>query len=940
MTLALNSKNKLGFVNRSIEAPSEKADPEGYATWSRCNDMVHSWIVNTLNPEIADSVIYYPTAHEVWEDLHERFSQSNAPRIFEIQRDIVYLRQEQLSVSAYYTKLKGLWDELASYSDTTHGAQADQQKLMQFLMGLNETYSAIRGQILLMNPLPSIRQAYSSVSQEEKQRLLSVTQTATELGGSAAMAVRHNNRGKPKSFSGPDRPYQFLANRSSQSQDVRPQGERRFDQDRHRFGSGRGRPQCTHCDEMGHWVQKCFKLHGYPSGHPKTRMHSSSISNHHKGFSAANQVSEVSHNDEVRPTVSLSETQLKQLLSLLNNHTEDSSSSKANAVTKPGLSKLNSHNWIIDSGATDHITSSSKLLYKNENCSLPPVLLPSGDKANIIAKGSLPLNSVYYLHDVLSVPTFQVDLMSVSRLTRSLNCSVTFSPYWCILQDLATRRTIGLGKQRNGLYYLVALATEKSLTNPSSSTNRPACNLTISSTDLWHSRLGHVSPSRLSFIAKNFLNFSVESKNACHTCPLAKQSRLPFGTSTISSTKPFDIIHCDIWGRYRHSSISGANYFLTIVDDYTRFTWIFLMRHKTEAQPILKHLFSYVFTQLESRIKTFRSDNGGEFTSLRSFFQDNGVIFQHSCVYTPQQNGVVERKHRHILQVARALKFHAQLPSQFWGECALTAVHIINRLPSPVISFKTPFELLYSKPPSYSHLRVFGCLAYATNVHTSHKFDRRALPSIFIGYPLGQKAYKLFDISTKKFFTSRDVKFHENFFPYASVKQTSPAPLFDHNSGPIPLLTHDPFDSFFNSIPNKPPPPPITQTDPTSPLVPQVASGPPSTASIESAPSDPSSPALADPPTLSTHSLPSPEPTHLPPEPAAPTPEPPRRSNRQTVPPIKLNDYVCSTVFSDQSTSLVPVPTKGTRYPLSNFVSYHRYKPAYHSFVAQIGTVT
>ena len=107
------------------------------------------------------------------------------------------------------------------------------------------------------------------------------------------------------------------------------------------------------------------------------------------------------------------------------------------------------------------------------------------------------------------------------------------------------------------------------------------------------------------------------------------------------------------------SSLSGAHYFLTIVDDYTRFTCIFLMKHKDEAQPLIKNFFSYVSTQFASHIKIFRSDNGGEFLSLQSFFKDNDVLFQHSCVYTPQQNGVVERKHRHILQVARALKFQA-----------------------------------------------------------------------------------------------------------------------------------------------------------------------------------------------------------------------------------------------------------------------------------------
>ena len=91
MTLALNSKNKLCFVNGSIRIPSGETDLEGYAVWSRCNDMVHSWIINTVIPEISDSVIYYSTAQEVWEDLHDRFSQSNAPHIFEIQRDIACL---------------------------------------------------------------------------------------------------------------------------------------------------------------------------------------------------------------------------------------------------------------------------------------------------------------------------------------------------------------------------------------------------------------------------------------------------------------------------------------------------------------------------------------------------------------------------------------------------------------------------------------------------------------------------------------------------------------------------------------------------------------------------------------------------------------------------------------------------------------------------------
>ena len=221
----------------------------------------------------------------------------------------------------------------------------------------------------------------------------------------------------------------------------------------------------------------------------------------------ANQVFYGANKDDGKSVVTgISEAQLQQLLSLLNEKDKGTSSQENTAVAKQGLSKIPSPRWIIDSGATDHISSSSKLfLHEDKNISLPPVLLPSGEKANIIAKGSLPLNSVYYLCDVLCIPTFKVNLMSVSRLTRDLNCSMIYFPHWCVLQDLATRRMIGLGKQRDGLYYLAALTTRKiGTTSHSSPNNQPTCNLTTSSTDIWHSHLGHISHSRLSFIANNF----------------------------------------------------------------------------------------------------------------------------------------------------------------------------------------------------------------------------------------------------------------------------------------------------------------------------------------------------------------------------------------------------------------------------------------------------
>lgn len=384
---------------------------------------------------------------------------------------------------------------------------------------------------------------------------------------------------------------------------------------------------------------------------------------------------------------------------------------------------------IIDSGASHHMTGDISLLTDVVTMAPCPISLPNGQVAWATSHGSLNLGGRLVLRHVFLAPSLSVTLIFVAQLVRDVASFVLFTKKFCVIQDLVSKTLIG---ERNGIYhYEGAVAVQA------------GCMSMASSRDLWHHRMGHPSSKVLLVLTSigGFSNNLGVLEQSCGVCLRAKQTRDTFSLSINKAVDSFDLVHCDLWGPYREPSTNGSRYFLTLVDDFSCAVWTILLLEKSEAPNALKTFCAFVTRQFQKQIKMIRSDNGSEFLCLWKFFAEEGIVHQTSCVETLQQNRRVERKHRHILNVARALLFQGDLPKKYWGESVLTATYLINRTPTVVLNNKTPYELLYGSPPSYDNLRVFGTLFYARCITRNRdKFDPLSSRCVFLGYPMGKKA--------------------------------------------------------------------------------------------------------------------------------------------------------------------------------------------------------
>ena len=420
------------------------------------------------------------------------------------------------------------------------------------------------------------------------------------------------------------------------------------------------------------------------------------------------------------------------------------------------IAETKSSDWWFDSGATVHVCN-NKGLFKTytELAEQQEVLMGNGNGAKVLGKGNVEIhftsNKKITLTNVLHVPDIKKNLVSASILCKS-GVKSALEADSLILSKNGT--FVGKGYACNGMFKL------------SINEINECSAYTVDSLSLWHARLGHLNYKSLKYMAKHgLISVTNDKHDKCEICTQAKITKKPFPTVERNS-ELLDLIHSDICELNGILTRGGKGYFITFIDDFSKYTHVYLLRNKDEAFDMFKRYKTEVENQKSKKIKVLRSDRGGEYfsTEFSNFCEEHGIIHQQTAPYTPQQNGLAERKNRTLVDMVNSMLLNAKLPLNLWGEALLSACHFHNRITSRKTKV-SPYELWNGRKPNLRYLKVWGCIAfYRVTDPKRTKLGPRALKSLFVGYAENSKAYRLLDLSSNTIVESRDVEFIENRF--------------------------------------------------------------------------------------------------------------------------------------------------------------------------------
>ncbi|KAJ4710008.1 Retrovirus-related Pol polyprotein from transposon TNT 1-94 [Melia azedarach] len=393
--------------------------------------------------------------------------------------------------------------------------------------------------------------------------------------------------------------------------------------------------------------------------------------------------------------------------------------------------------WILDSGASYHICPRREWFTTYEQVDGGNISMANSSICKPVGIGSIKIRThdgkFCTLNNVRHVPLMTKNLISLSMLD---NKGFSFQGEGGVLHVCKGSNVVLKGVKRGTLYFLQGSTLSSSVAVASLEIDKD------NMTKLWHMRLGHMSARGMQILLKGDLlcGHKIKDLEFCEHCPSQVES------------------------------LGGHRYFVSMIDDFSRMTWVFIMKHKSEAFKNFRQWKALVENQTGKKIKRLRTDNGLEFcwSEFDEFCKNEGIARHHTVRDTPQQNGVAERMNQTLLERARCMLSNAELTRRFWAEAVSTACYLINRGPHTGINLKTPFEVWSGKLADYSNLRAFGCTVY---YHVNEgKLEPRAKKGVFVGCGDGVKGYRIWSPSEKRVILSRNVVFDENFMFNPTVK--------------------------------------------------------------------------------------------------------------------------------------------------------------------------
>lgn len=683
----------------------------------------------TVEDDLMEHIRDSKTPKEAWDVFANLFSKKNDAKLQLLESELLSITQQDMTIAQYFHKVKSLCREI---SELDPKAPIGDSRIRRIIIhGLKPEFRSFVAAIQGWQTQPSLVEFENLLAGQES--------LAKQMGGVSrrneeALYANKGGWNSKQHTVGGSRKYGGNARSHQSNWRVQPGGRPKKLDDNRKFEG-----KCYKCQKKGHMAKDCWsKLKGVESNVATSK------------------------DEEEWDADALFTTDEEKM-----------------AFTTKVMDEIDYKNdWIVDSGCSNHMTGDKeKLQNVSEYNGSRVVVTANNSKLPIahIGKTIVPPNyndTELLLQNVYHVPGMEKNLLSIAQLTSS-GYYVLFGPKDVkVYKDQVEimEKPIMKGQRSKSVYVMSAETAYIDKTRK----NETA--------DLWHMRLSHVSYSKLDMMMKKSMvrglpQLEVRTETVCAGCQYGKAHQLPYEESKFKATEALQLVHSDVFGPVKQASNSGKKYMVTFIDTFSRYTWVYFMKEKSETFSKFKEFKEVAEAETKKSIGCLRTDNGGEYISneFSDFLRKCRIRHQFTCANTPQQNGIAERKNRHLAEICRSMLHEKNVPGHFWAEAMNTAAYVINTLPQQRLGFLPPYEKLLGKKPSVSYFRVFGCVCYVfIPDHLRNKMEKKAVRCIFVGYDNQRKGWRCCDPVTGKIHTSRNVVFDEASSFWSSNKEVSP----------------------------------------------------------------------------------------------------------------------------------------------------------------------